>query len=428
MRIIKRIKARIKQKTSKNNTVPAGTPAETQTGAELQPEQYAETYQGLINRLAGTLLRRYVPDSEPKKNLVFSPYSILTLLYMAADATAGTTRDEILSAAAGNLSLDEVRRMQAALTEAISGSKELLSSNAVCVQEKLKDTINPAYPETLRKYFSGELFSSSDMITDVNAWVREKTNDMIDGILDETMEGILLCLANAVAFQADWERQYDEEDIYDERFVNADGTSVSLPMLHSTEEAYVEDDAFTGFVKPYRDGRFSFMALLPKDESYDGLVQASASVDFSALYQTWQSSDVHVFMPEFTCDFKDNLTDFCKGLGIREAFSGAADFSPLSSAWLKADALLHKAHIEVDRKGTKAAAVSAMVITKGCFMPGDFREYKTVELNRPYIYAIIHNETAIPVFVGMTKHIDGTAFSTEEKPADGQDLGYFVLD
>ena len=407
MRRLFRKRLKVRRKASKETKLTEEQPVESQAEGGMPPEEQAETYQGLVSRLTEALLRNYASDGDRKKNLVFSPYSILTLLNMAADAAGGTTREEILNAVAGGLDLDRVRRMQAALTEAIAGSGDLLLSNAVCVLEDLKDTIRSDYPGTLRKYFSGELFSSADIVGDVNAWVRDKTKDMIDGILDDSMQDILLCLANAIAFQADWKKQYEEDDIYDELFVNADGTSSELPMLHSTESGYVEDEAFTGFVKPYKDDRFSFMALLPKQDSYEALLQAPA--DFSKLYMAQQSCDVHVYMPEFNCDFKDNLTDFCRSLGIQEVFSGAADFSPLSSARLNADMVLHKAHIEVDRRGTKAAAVSAMVMTRGCLAPEDFREHKTVELNRPFVYAIIHNETAIPVFVGITKHIDAPA-------------------
>ena len=290
-----RKRLKVRRKASKETKLPEEKPVELQAEGVLTPAEQAEMYQGLVSRLTEALLRNYASDGDRKKNLIFSPYSILTLLYMAADASGGTTREEILNAVAGGLDLDRVRRMQAALTEAIAGSEDLLCSNAVCVREDLKDTVRPDYPETLRKYFSGELFSSADMVGDVNAWVREKTKNMIDGILDDSMQEILLCLANAIAFQADWKEQYREDDIYDELFVNADGTSSELPMLHSTEYAYVEDEAFTGFVKPYKDDRFSFMALLPKQDSYEGLLQTPA--DFSTRYKARQSCDVQVYMP-----------------------------------------------------------------------------------------------------------------------------------
>ena len=74
----------------------------------------------------------------------------------------------------------------------------------------------------------------------------------------------------------------------------------------------------------------------------------------------------------------------------------------MSSEWLKMDSILHKAHIEVDRQGTKAAATSIGVIEVGRAL----LNYKTVLLDRPFIFAIMHNSTALPVFTGILNSIN----------------------
>ena len=65
---------------------------------------------------------------------------------------------------------------------------------------------------------------------------------------------------------------YEDEDIYeDEEFANADGSKAEVTMLVSKEECYIENDLFTGFIKPYKESGYSFMALLPKSESAEGV-------------------------------------------------------------------------------------------------------------------------------------------------------------
>jgi len=88
--------------------------------------------------------------------------------------------------------------------------------------------------------------------------------------------------------------------------------------------------------------------------------------------------------------------------GINEIFSNLADFSPFSSARLKMDSIIHKARIEVDRNGTKAAAVTMDIVCAGCAPRFD---YKIVELNRPFVYAIIHTKTGLPVFTGIVNKL-----------------------
>ena len=361
-----------------------------------------KSYQRILSGLTGELFRYYSRNLKKGENLVISPYSVLTLLFMAAYATDGETREEILTALSADPNLEEYGGILKEATARISEAPEILCSNAVCVSEDLKDSIAPSYPELLKEVFSGEMFCSRDIVGDVNAWVKRNTRGMIDGVLDESMKGLLFCLINAVAFQAAWLYPYIEYQVNEDEFRNADGIISDVQMMHSTEFCYIEDDVFTGFIKPYEGERYSFMALLPKDDSEKGLEEVAANADFSALFRSGRHEKTFVEMPEFKCDFSDELQPFCRERGIRRIFTPTADFSPLSDQRLMAEVILHKAHIEVDRHGTRAAAVTAMAAVDGCAM---IEEYKEVKLNRPFLYAVMHNETAIPIFTGMVRYL-----------------------
>ena len=168
-------------------------------------------------------------------------------------------------------------------------------------------------------------------------------------------------------------------------------------MLDISEREYVESNAFTGFVKPYKDKAFSFMALLPKDKSSTGMKLALHSLSFTDVFSSRTNEGVVVTLPEFKYSFGKDLTSLFRELGIEELFTDHADFTPLSSSWLKLESILHKARIEVDRSGTKAAAVTAGFACAGAAP----KMHKVVELNRPFVYAIMHDETGLPVFTGI---------------------------
>ena len=74
----------------------------------------------------------------------------------------------------------------------------------------------------------------------------------------------------------------------------------------------------------------------------------------------------------------------------------------MTDEWIKADGIIHKAHIEVDRKGTKAAAVTATVMPAGCAPDLDI---PSVRLDRPFVYAIMHNETGLPIIAGIVNKL-----------------------
>lgn len=373
-----------------------------------QIARYSEKY----NDLTASVMRYFSNDMTD--NMVFSPFSIIMLLSIVADAVDGKTRQEVLDVLGSDLEFEDYRSMismlQSVFTDEVThdlGENEyktggnIVSSNAVCIQEKIKKSITSGYEDRLAKY-RGRLFASKDIVKDVNAWVKENTKGMISEVADESMSQMLACLMNAIAFEADWAKKYDEDDIYEDDFTNADGSVSEVQMMDSTEHTYIENDFYTGFVKPYKGLEYSYMALLPKKKSPSFVKRSLKSIDFTKLLHESIDTKVYVTMPEFKYDFGKELTNLFQNMGVETLFSPQADFSPMSSEWLKMESIIHKAHIEVDRKGTKAAAVTMGIVCAGC--APIMEESKTVCLNRPFVYAIVHNETGLPVFAGIMNH------------------------
>lgn len=361
------------------------------------------TYTDKYNELSRTLLRAVV-EKEEKKNVVVSPMSVLAALCLIARATAGNTREEILSCISDEYSMDEMTNIIREITEKAGKTGELKNANAVGVDERIKDSINDDFIRNLKDAFSGELFASEKLEEDINNWVNEHTNGMIDKLIDGPVDDMIACILNAVAFEADWEKEYWEDDIYEDDFTNADGTVTEVEMLSSEEERYIEDGGYTGFLKPYKGKAYSFMALLPKHKTNRFMLHDLKTVDFTKLFNESIEVPVNVSMPEFKYTYGGDISDICRSLGMKQAFTPAADFSPMTTEWAKLDSIIHKAHIELDRKGTKAAAVTAAMVVCGCaLVPED--ETKYVTLDRPFVYAIMHNETGLPIFTGVVNQL-----------------------
>ena len=359
-----------------------------------------------------TLLKK---QNNGKENTVFSPFSLLMLLAIAADATSGKTKEEIEKVLCGDMDYDEVKETLSVIQKQLVKDSSLRFANAVIVKEDLKDSVVDGYENRLAGQFGGKLFAVKDMVSAVNDWVNEHTNGMIPEVADESMRAMLFTLINAISFEAAWEEEYQDEDVLNDDFTNADGTVSRVKMLRSYESTYLENNVFEGFAKPYKDADFSYVALLPKikgaiiDKEIKGVIPSSFRINPKA--------SVTVTMPEFSCAFDQDMTSVFEDLGIKTIFTDKADFSPLSTEWLKAQAIIHKARIEVDRKGTKAAAVSFMPMCAGA-APTLEKEFREIKLDRPFIYAIVHNETGLPVFVGTINHLKaltGDDLMTEEE-------------
>ena len=112
--------------------------------------------------------------------------------------------------------------------------------------------------------------------------------------------------------------------------------------------------------------------------------------------------EVTLTMPRFSADYSIKLPEVLYSLGMKQAFDPeCADFSGLGrfddGSGVYISDVIHKTHIDVDNDGTKAAAVTAVILPKATSMA----EHRTVVLDRPFLYAVIDTEYSLPVFFGI---------------------------
>ena len=354
---------------------------------------------GRYDELTGFFLR-YFLKTHPGENIFFSPLSVLMLLSMAADATAGETRRQITDLLGGP-EVKDAGALLGAFQSMLGAGGEFSSANAVCIRKDVLPAARKDCLSLLERRYGAEVFRTEDAVKKINNWVRRKTRGMIDGAVDESAADELMFMLNAVAFEGTWADPYEDEDIAPGRFYNAGGSASLVSMLNGGGGRYIEDGCFTGFVKDYEKREYEFMALLPKEKGQEALGRALEGIRFRELYEGSVRTGLRTAMPEYSFDFSAELIPACRELGIRDVFTSEADFSPLSAAPLKADSLRHAARIEVDRRGTRAAALT-MMFCGGCPPPDDIKE---VVLDRPFVFAVTHRLSGLPVFAGTVNRL-----------------------
>ncbi len=357
---------------------------------------HSKANDGQYNALARLFLKDCCGDGS--SNVVISPLSILILLAMASVSTAGKTRTEIVKL----LGDPEAEARYSLLLREMAGDKSISVSNAISVREDIAPAVRSEYAKKMKQFFDGELFCSKDLVQDINNWVEKKTRGMIREIATDDMNSMIMALINAVAFESSWAEPYEDYAVLDQDFHNADGTKSKVYMMHGSESIYLEDRDFTGFMKEYKGGSFSYMALLPKKKGLKNLLDALDRVDYMNLIRSSTHEEVHTRLPEYRIGFQQNLVPLISSAGVKEVFTDQADFSPMATVPLKLETVLHKAYIEVDRSGTRAAAVTLGAMVAGCLPPMD---YKEVFLDRPFVFAIIHKATELPLFAGVVTHL-----------------------
>lgn len=380
--------------------------AETQYDRNLMEKEY--------RRFSLDLLNQTIKDADGEGNVMVSPASVMMALDMVAAGAKGDTLKQLTDVfAKGQGALDQ-QAYAAALMDKINGSKdvEFTCANAVWNNEKLLgDGINTRYVDYIKETFLAEYKAEAfgnGTADEINKWADEHTKHMISEIVKDIDPYTAMILVNAICFDGKWETEYEDYQVNTGKFTKADGSTQDVMFLSDETRDYFETDKATGFMKAYKGGEYAFLAILPKD----GSISANAfAKDFTAEdYEKFIKSvttqyDVFSKMPEFKSDFELTMNDTLKTLGAGDVFDeNKADLSGIAGepGDLFVSKVIHKTHIEVDRTGTKAAAVTAVSVEVASAEPPEF---KTVNCDRPFVYAIVDVKTMTPIFIGTVNEV-----------------------
>jgi len=163
-----------------------------------------------------------------------------------------------------------------------------------------------------------------------------------------------------------------------------------------TGDRYYENDKATAFGRDYANG-LSFIGILPNDEGNFTL----EDLDISGLLKSNPEYDaVDCKMPKLNFETSAVLNDMLSNLGLGNIFSSNADFSGIADQNVNVDTILQKTKLELDENGTKAAAVTAVIMECMSAAEEDEPIIKTVELTRPFAFLIYDSNNDEILFMG----------------------------
>ena len=346
-------------------------------------------------------------------DLVISPASIALALSMARAGARGTTATE-MDAVLHELGRDDHAGWVAALDSALaartgtfddstgaSHDVTLQIANALFGQRGFR--LEPPFLDALAARFGAGLrlvdfvTAPDDALRLINSWVADATEDRIQELLarDDIDAATALVLVNAVCLKAAWQAPFIAGTSRDP-FTRLDGTTVDVDMMHANWLLpYAVGDGWRAVELPYVGEQLSMVVIAPDD-----LATFEASLDaasFDRLIADLQPTQVNVGLPRFGIETRTDLAALLAELGMPTAFSGGADFSGISrDGGLSIAAVIHQANIDVDEKGTEAAAATAVTMRVSAVPP----EATAFTVDRPFLYAIRDRETGAVLFLG----------------------------
>jgi len=341
-------------------------------------------------------------------NVFFSPYSISSALAMTYEGARGETANQIQAVFHFPRDNSVLRESFLKIYDQINKKDkkyQLHTANALWAQKGypfLED-----YFKLVEKYYGGKV-TNLDFIKEteksrltINEWVEEQTNDKIKDLIPRRSidEFTLLVLTNAIYFKGFWLKQFDKKDTKEEDFVVSPGNVVKVDMMHLTDKGaefnYAETDKLQILELPYEGEELSMLILLPKENSLESIESSLNAEKLSTLKSLLREREIDIYIPKFKFETKYFMKeDLCR-MGMPTAFSGDADFSGMTGKRdLFISQVIHQAFVDVNEKGTEAAAATAVIMKLGV------SKIKTFKADHPFIFVIQQRETGNILFLG----------------------------
>lgn len=385
------------------------------------------------------------------KNVVFSPTSIALALGMARAGARNETAsqmDAVLNTSgwdelgAGLNALDQaLASRNGTYTDDESKSHELALRIANASFAQRGWSIESAYLDAIASAFgSGLKLVDHAAVPEaarktINAWVSQQTAKRIPQLLlpPNVSTSTRLYLVNAIYLKANWVNEFPTEGTAPRSFARPGGSTVKVPTMElagGQEVPYLRGADWQAtelrYQGPNRTEPLAMTLIMPNDlTSFESNVSAEqlAQIGSDLTKERKRLNEAVVYaggekdcgtyrysldllMPRFKIDTRAALGQALKTLGMPLAFDdNRADFSGIHVPASGSDAIviknvIHQANIDVDEKGTEAAAATAIGMdTGGCTGPSPAKSI-TLRLDHPFIFALRDIETGAVLFMG----------------------------
>lgn len=338
---------------------------------------------------------------------VISPMSVSYLMGMLANAADGNTRDEIMKTiGCDQVSLKELNEFYLAMMNQANPndkSAALKIANYIALNDQFN--LKKPFENDMKNFYHAGVesldFSSSSTTKHINEWCKKNTEGMIPSIIDQVEPSAVSYLMNAIYFNGTWADKFDKKNTQTENFRGYTRDIKKVPMMHRNDEYfYTSNNMYAAISLPYSNHKYTMTVLLPnEDKSISDVIRNFEVEDLRDMNRSMEKCVVDLKLPRFTTEMNITLNDIISKMGAPSMFTSNANFSHFADGSLSITKMLQKTKIEVSEEGTKAAAVTAAIMTMSALQP----EPRHVEFhaNRPFVYMIIDNTTGAIFFMGQ---------------------------
>lgn len=364
-----------------------------------------------INAVTNFSIKLFQNNYEKKTNTLISPISLYLSLGMLANGADKETLTQLEDVLGQGIKLDQINAYTKSLFNRIVSDKDgskMLINNAIWLNNNW-GSVSKDFLQVNADFYKLEAFkanfnSNKDILNKVNSWIENKTDGTLKDSIKDINENDILLLINTILFDAEWENKYRSTQSGTFFTNETEGTLVEYLKGYNS---YIESDDAVGFISPYKEN-YSFVAILPDFkitlEEYIAKLDSKSFMEFVDMNTNKKCLSL---LPQFEYESNTDLVSSLKQMGLDNIFSSNSNFQKINKDFANGKTFIkelpHQTKINLDKNGTRVSTGTTVKLpTLGT---ESSRHY--VDLNRPFLYAIIHNETKIPLLMGTVNEITG---------------------
>jgi len=349
-----------------------------------------------------------VTESE-NKNLMLSPLSASTALTMLLNGCGGDTYSQLQGTLKypAEMSISEINEAYKSLVGQllkVDPKVQLALANAIFyrngfdVKQPFLATMSDDYKANVKALD----FAAPSALSTINKWASDNTKGKIPEVLNQISEDAVMFIMNALYFNGDWSYQFDKSLTDELPFLPDGSASVNVPtMKGEVGSKFAWGEGFRAIEMPYGQTNFTMVVIVP-DESLSALYPSFTHQVWdklcSDLDERQEFGKTNVTMPKFKFSYEKYLNNQLKSMGMIDAFSSTdADLSGISNSQIFVSFVKQNTFVEVDEKGTEAAAVTTIGINLTSAGPHSSQ----FNIDKSFIFAIRERTTNTLLFIGQ---------------------------
>ncbi|XP_062244487.1 plasma protease C1 inhibitor [Platichthys flesus] len=344
-------------------------------------------------------LYTYLRESNPSRNLLFSPISISGMFSHLLLGAKNDTRKAIERAVCVPHDFHCLHVHMKKLREKLSGSLQMASQIFYNPQMNLTESFTDQSIEFYDAQPTRLLNTSEENTQMINSWVANKTNNKITQLVDSISPSTQLILLNAVSFSGQWKVKFGPGPSKG-LFTKLNGDLVKVPLLY--HRGYMTATKYVLELKAQvarfaLSGDSSLYILVPRTYKVEDLQQLEAKMTDTAVLQmieemkTTSPHPVEVSLPRIKLDVQPDMNIVMKKLGLSSLFEEANLCGLYSEDRLLLDDARHRAFLALTEDGVEAGAATAM---------GFARSFPSFSAMQPFVMLLWSDQANVPLFIG----------------------------